>query len=344
MKKGICLLLATFMIFSTDIENVFAAEVKGEKGYGDEWREEDYEKINYALNYIGYDENDTVYYTDFHETRNEEDNIKYISFIYDDEKAIGQYVKEENDGELDTCFIVNKESEVMNSLVQYYKGSEFEITNEDVVMEVAATDGAKNNGWSTMGKGSAEYVTNFADTGKFLATQLVENKNRTVDGIKYGLCWAACGASISNYYRGTSYDTWGVYNLVSKTVGLSNLYGTPATIRCMFSTLGLKMSELDRRLTYTQALNALNNNSLIMYGVEGLYGKHGVVLCGVFRVDSYYGFIYMDPNVSTGYVLNYNDKNVATSTSGDFYYYNGQLKYTSVYVTYYNFEKKYNVK
>lgn len=344
MKRGLCLLLAALMAFNIGAVNVSAAEMRERKADRGRWSEEDYDHINHALNYIGYDEEDTVYYTDLKITRNEEDNMKYVSFVYDDERAIGQYIKEECGEEVKSCFIINKESELLNNLVRCYEGSEFAINNEEMYIEAAATDGAKDRGWQTIGKGSAEYVTGFADTGKFLAPKIVENTERFTSEKIYGLCWAACGASIANYYRGTSYDTWSVYNQVLKTTGLEQLLGSPATIKCMLSTLGLHYNELERRLTYTQALSALEDNSLIMYSLQGAEGGHGVVLCGVFRINSYYGFIYMDPNVTGGYVLNYNDKSAATATSGNFYYFNGAYQSTWVSHTFYNFEKLYYIK
>lgn len=332
------------MAFNASAVNVSAEGVNGRKTGRGKWAERDYKYINQALNYMGYDEEDKVYYTELQGTVKEEDRVTYVSFIYDDERAIGQYIKEETKEDVNSCFIINRGSELLNELVKYQEGSKFNIDQEEITMEASAIEGAKNKGWQTISKGSAEYITGFAETGKFLSPGIVSNKTRYANGTDYGLCWAACGASIVNYYLRTSYDTWGVYNKLVKETGLPELIGSAATIRCMFGTLGLRFDELGRRLTYTQALVALDDNSLIMYGIEGDYSKHGVVLCGTFRINSSYGFVYMDPNVIGGYVLNYNDQSVATSTSGNFYYYNGQERYTNVYVTYYNFEKLYYVK
>ena len=80
-----------------------------------------------------------------------------------------------------------------------------------------------------------------------------------------------------------------------------------------------------------------------MYGLQNDESAHAVIMSGVFRINSYYGFIYMDPNVSDGYVLNYNEKSVANSTSGNFYYWNGQEQYNDVLCTYYKLEKHYTV-
>ena len=88
MKRGLCLLLAALMAFNIGAVNVSAAEMRERKADRGRWSEEDYDHINHALNYIGYDEEDTVYYTDLKITRNEEDNMKYVSFVYDDERAI----------------------------------------------------------------------------------------------------------------------------------------------------------------------------------------------------------------------------------------------------------------
>lgn len=158
-----------------------------------------------------------------------------------------------------------------------------------------------------------------------------------------GLCWAACGASVANYYRGFSYDANDVYKIVQNATGVDVPKGKPATIKCMFSKLGMHYTYLERRLTYTEALKCLSNGKMIMYGVQGEVGGHAVVLCGVFRINSYYGYIYMDPNVQGGYVLNYNDSSAAKSTTGNFYYYDGDL-YTWVSCTFLNLEKSYTVK
>ncbi len=160
-----------------------------------------------------------------------------------------------------------------------------------------------------------------------------------------GLCWAACGASVSNYYRGTSYDAEDVLELTQIATGVEELEGTPATVKAMFGKLGIYYTYLERRLTYSQALKSLDNGNLIMYGIRGPWSEgHAVILCGVFRINTSYGFIYMDSIVRGGYVLNYNDQTVATTTSGDFYYYAGyQGIYTEVFCSFSNLQKHYTV-
>ena len=344
MRRVVCLMIAVIMIFSVDAVDVSAAKKDHQREGRSEWRQEDYERVNHTLNYLGYGEDDKVYYTEFQETVKEENKVKYVSFIYDDERAIGQYIKEETDDDVNECFIINKESELLNSLIEYHEGREFEITNEAANLEVA-TDGAENKQWMPIKEGSAKYLTSFADTGEFIPAGFIENQYIYTSYEISGLCWAACGASISNYYRNTSYNAKNVYDIVKSTTGLEYPEGTPAIMKCMFGKLGIFYTYLERRLTYSEALKKIGNDTLVMYGVQGADGGHAILLCGVFKIYSNYGFIYMDPNVNGGYVLNYNEPTVANTTTGNFYYYNGTNKlFTWISCTFCDLEKHYTIK
>lgn len=344
MRKKLCLLLAAIMTFNVGAVNVLATERADKRKDICEWRQEDYERINHTLNYLGYDDKDTVYYTELEQTQKKENSVKYVSFIYDDERAIGQYMVEATGEETRECFIINKESELLNDLVTHLDGSEFEVTNEAAALEVA-TDGAQNEEWMSIKEGSAEYLTSFADTGEFIAANLVENDYIFTSYEVEGICWAACGASVSNYYRSTSYNAKNVYNIVKSTTGLEYPEGTPAIMKCMFGKLGIFYTYLERRLTYSEALKKIGNDTLIMYGVQGADGGHAILLCGVFKIYSNYGFIYMDPNVNGGYVLNYNEPTVANTTTGNFYYYNGvNSLFTWISCTFCDLEKHYTIK
>lgn len=60
--------------------------------------------------------------------------------------------------------------------------------------------------------------------------------------------------------------------------------------------------------------------------------------CGVFNISNSYGYIYMDPNVNSGYVINYVDYSLVTNTNNDtLYFYSGNMFYETVWRCYYGF-------
>ena len=331
MKRFLCIISIALMTLNINVVNVFATEREECKN---DICEQDYNYINYALNYAGYEECDTVYYTELYETCDDDNNKKYVSFIYDDEKVIGQYIKTELEEDEHSCFVINAQPNVFNNVINYYNGNEFDISDEDIYEE-AAVDGAQNEGWEKISAANAKYVTRSAASGHFIQAPIIRNATNT--NTNRGLCWAACGASVANYYLGTSYSASSMCTFVRDVTG-EEPEGTIAFQEAMYDALGFDYDYIERRLTYSQALTALENGSLIKYRMSRTGGAHSVILCGVFRISTSYGFIYMDPNVSNAYVLNCNDASVAKTTSGNFYYYNGVQLYTSVTSTFYNFE------
>ncbi len=324
------------MALNVGVTNVSAAEMADKKPEGREWRQEDYERINNTLNYLGYDEDDTVYYTDLQMTEEKDESIKYVSFVYDDERAIGQYMLEVSDDETNECFIINKESELLNELVTHLDGEEFEISEDEILEEVSSSMEAENEYSEKLSKGQASYITGSATEGRFLSIGYVSNANNPTTN--KGLCWAACGAAIANYYLNTSYTALTMYEYVRQRAGGIPV-GNVSYQKGMFDMLGLDYDYVSGRLTFAQALICLKNGSVIKYSAQGSDGGHAIILCGVFRISTSYGFIYMDPNVSGGYVLNYNPSSIATTTTGNYYYWNGRSYFTWIYGTFYNFSK-----
>ncbi len=335
MKRVLCLVLAAIMAFNVGVTNVSAKEREDCKPDKREWRQEDYERLNQTLNYLGYDENDKIYYTELMQTQNKEDNVKYVSFVYDDERAIGQYVLEENGEKTDECFIINKDSEILNGLVTHMTGEVFEI-EEEVLEEVASDLEAENKSWEKLSESAAKYLTGFAPQGAFIRIGYISNSNNPTTGS--GLCWAACGAAIVNYYYNYSYDALSMYEYVRRRTGGIPV-GNVSYQRGMFDMFGLNYDYTNGRLTFEQVITCIKKGSVVKYSLQRDGGAHATILCGAFRISDSYGFIYMDPNVSGGYVLNYNPKDIATSNGKDFYYWNGQQQYTWIYGTFYNFSK-----
>ncbi len=67
---------------------------------------------------------------------------------------------------------------------------------------------------------------------------------------------------------------------------------------------------------------------------------HVIVLCGAFRISQSYGYIYMDPNIESGYVLNYLDLSViGNNADSRLYYYSGNNFYYKCNGMFYNFCK-----
>lgn len=323
------LVIVLFIMFSIDVTTVFASNSMNEGGIS----EEDYNNINSALNYMGYDGDDVVYYADMQEEI--DDNTKHVVLVYDDTKIIGKYVTEELDGKEGECFIVDNSSGTPEEFISVEHSDLFEI-EEQVIEETAGLDGAENEDWGRLTKSAAKYLTSSATVGSFINAELIGNDTNPTTGA--GLCWAACGASIVNYYKGTSYTALDMYNKVKLGTGGIPV-GNTSYQKAMYGMCGLKFDYVSRRLKFDDVISTLKSGSLIKYGVSRNGGAHAVVLCGAFRISSSYGFIYMDPNVSEGYVINYNDASVANSITGNFYYYNGQVRYDNVINAFYNFKR-----
>lgn len=324
-------LVLMFFLFVFGTTTTQAAE----SVYDEDISEEDYNNINYALNYMGYDKDDVLYYTDLRDVSVEADGSKNVVIIYDNEKTIGQYVKEKQNGREVECFIIGDGNTIIEQLIKEETDNLFEI-KEQVIEEAAALDGAKNEGWETITKSAAGYLTNTAPVGSFIDVGLVQNDINPET--RAGLCWAACGASIINYYTGNSYSALDVYNRVKLATGV-NPVGNTSYQMAMYGLFSLKYEYVSRRLKFDDVISNLKVGSVVKYGVSRNGGAHAIVLCGAFRISTSYGFIYMDPNVGGAYVINYNDADVANTTTGDFYYYNGQLLYNRVINAFYNFKK-----
>ncbi len=82
----------------------------------------------------------------------------------------GILMLEVSDDETNECFIINKESELLNELVTHLDGEEFEMSEEKIYG--ATTDGAENEEFEVIGKGPAGYLAGCATTGYFLEAEI----------------------------------------------------------------------------------------------------------------------------------------------------------------------------
>ncbi len=313
--------------------------------------EEHRNKINDTLIYLGYDEVDEVYTTEYASNV----DASRIVFLYKEGEMIGEYIATVVGEETYECFIVD-DSEVLYNIVT--SNGEVQIIDDQYGMRIENEDVSytiykekrdmrfeeiedlsqytlintasisiresdsecesliltpENKTYSPVSSAVAFYLLTTAKSGEVLEVDNVANANNPSTG--GGLCWSACGI--------------------------------PKYEKAMFSTQGLQYNYLEGKLHYYAVMGSLKNDSPIMWAVrrsyvdtDGViqYSGHGVVQCGMFNISDTYGYVYMDPNVSSGYVVNYLDYSLLTDTSNDtFYYYAGGNFYTEVMRCYYYF-------
>lgn len=344
--------------------------------------EEHRNKINDTLIYLGYDEVDEVYTTEYASNV----DASRIVFLYKEGEMIGEYIATVVGEETYECFIVD-DSEVLYNIVT--SNGEVQIIDDQYGMRIENEDVSytiykekrdmrfeeiedlsqytlintasisiresdsecesliltpENKTYSPVSSAVAFYLLTTAKSGEVLEVDNVANANNPSTG--GGLCWSACGACIVNYMKNSSYDALSMYEYVCRRVD-NNACGIPKYEKAMFSTQGLQYNYLEGKLHYYAVMGSLKNDSPIMWAVrrsyvdtDGViqYSGHGVVQCGMFNISDTYGYVYMDPNVSSGYVVNYLDYSLLTDTSNDtFYYYAGGNFYTEVMRCYYYF-------
>ena len=99
----------------------------------------DYEEINYSLNYLGYDSEDTIYCTYYIEASGASGMDTKVAVLYTDTEMIGEYVKtysEETD-ETRTCFLVENNEDVFEALTGGDSGSiEISVDGESIELTV----------------------------------------------------------------------------------------------------------------------------------------------------------------------------------------------------------------
>lgn len=329
----------------------------------------DYEKINYSLNYLGYDCNDEIYCTDFIEECSEDGFNTKVSVLYTENEMIGEYVKscDEETMELRSCFLVENNEAVFEALTGGNGGC-VEVSVEDGTVELTVNE-EENSEQEQLGSEIFEtteyqvqintptlpkhYLMTYSDAemmirlnagseGALLNVKNVENDN--VNG--KGICWAASGASIVNYFNGTNYTARTMYDRVNGAIS-GTPTGTAANIKTLFDISALKYSYKVGKLTYANVSAQHKKGSPIMCCIQGedrldnnAKKNHAVVLCGSFKISTSYGYIFMDPNVDTKLVINYMDYSQITNSSNDLYYYGGgSIFYLKCEQSFYNFSK-----
>ena len=139
-----------------------------------------------------------------------------------------------------------------------------------------------------------------AATDRYLDVPIVAND---VDYFGYGICWAACVASIVMYKSPS-------YNLTSKDV-LDQLIAykglTPSESEDVwskdvleaFDMYGISMSYANSGATFNTVKNYINRNKPIYAGIYFNHENgHAVVISGYNQTDSEYWYQIMDPNRS----------------------------------------------
>lgn len=166
-----------------------------------------------------------------------------------------------------------------------------------------------------------------------IPVQLMKNDEVKIGKEKYGMCWAASGASIIQYKRGDiwSYSTWKNYNNLKKYYG-GNPIGTVEWEKKMWEYHKLKMTYVSHRMSYNTVSKLMKNNKPVycsfVHNEKNTNNNyaHAVVLCGSYHrtdLDKYY-YVYMDPNWAGDgvYVINHILSSELKNDTGNYFYYN----------------------
>lgn len=360
-----------FVLFAQGfIDVIYASETESTAVSDSIFAEEtsDYEEINYSLNYLGYDSEDTIYCTDYIEASDESGMDTKVAVLYTGTEMIGEYVKtysEETD-ETRTCFLVENNEEVFAALT-YGEGGNIEVLTDGESIELTVDyDGSEQEDLEagefevreyqveiTTPINDAYYPTTDYDVEMMLRITpgaegaLVKVKNVENDKAYTGdfICWTACGASIVNFFTGTYYTARTMFDKVDAVVS-GTVKGTVTNMKAMFDICALKYSSKVGKLTYNSVTAQHKKGSPVMCCLWGINEKtgaefrHAVVLCGSFKISDSYGYVYMDPNVHTKLVINYMNYSQITSTSDELYYYGGyDVFFYHCEHTFYNFSK-----
>ncbi|MCM1307906.1 MAG: hypothetical protein NC223_04840 [Butyrivibrio sp.] len=373
MSKFAAIAVTSALLMQSFTGIVYASETEAENVPEDTFFEEasDYEEINYSLNYLGYDSEDTIYCTDYikAEASAESGMDTRVAVVYTDTEMIGEYVKTycEAADETRTCFLVENNEEVFEVLTGNESGS-IEVSTDGESVELSVDyDCAEQEELEAEEFELREYQVeiNTPKLPKYYPTYvseiemiikntpgaegyLVKVKNVPNESLSngIGLCWAACGASIVNYFMGTNYTAKTMYDRVESVIS-----GTPAgtilNMKAMFDVCLLKYSGKAGKLTYSNVSAQHKKGSPVMcclYGEDrqknNAEENHVVVLCGSFKISTSYGYVYMDPNEYSRLIINYMDYSQITSSSNDLYYYGGgSIFYLRCNYSFYNFSK-----
>lgn len=328
----------------------------------------DYEEINYSLNYLGYDSEDTIYCTDYIEVSGAPGMDTNVAVLYTNSEMIGEYVKTYNEetDETRTCFLVENNEEVFEALTGSENanievkvdGESIELTvdydrieQEDIAAEqfelreyqVDITTPINHKYYPTTSYDVEMMlkITSGAE-GNLVKVGNVEN-DKLSNGV--GLCWAACGASIVNFIMGTNYSAKSMFDKVNAAIS-GTPTGTVRNMKAMLDLCLLKYYQKSGKLTYNLVSDQHKKGSPIMCCIwgenteTGAEGGHVVVLCGSFHISDSYGYVYMDPNVHNKLVINYMNYAQITSTSDDLYYFGGyDMFFNKCDYSFYNFSK-----
>ncbi|MCR4840442.1 MAG: hypothetical protein K5848_02750 [Lachnospiraceae bacterium] len=346
MKKHrrLCKFLAVLLVFVMIVNNVHAYR-NDEKLYTDE----QINRITGAIQQMYDIDCDYVYAA----RAESEDTI--ADFIYTDDKMLGVYVTDKQTGMESFIF---DDSPVLYEMIRKgeakvsLKGEICVRSGDDVYPIVYAEKASDHSGMAETGivsetgedyevisAGVAVYLSNMASQGYFINMPIIENDINPYDDYS-GLCWAACGASITNHYRPSSYQAISMCCAVYNKIGYCPV-GNEYCQKTMYSQVSqLSYVYYGGKLTYAIVTSSLAGGSPIVINVERTSDAtgHAVIICGSIHISTSYGYIYMDPNVASGYVLNYQAFSVLSSSSNPFYYYaGGPIKYDSMYRSFRSF-------
>ena len=242
-----------------------------------------------------------------------------IVFITDDNEEIIVYEENGNNNTKETDLIqydkIETESIELVPLPQdVIKEIDIVASADDTIYEESNTDTSKYTD-VTM---DTSYANDRYHTAYYMINVPYVSNDKVNDS---GLCWAATGASLSNYFKRTNYTARNIYdNLNKKYTG--EPVGSNEWYKRMLSMLGLKYNFYERKLSYNEVYSSLKSGRPIKIGISDGSVAHAIILCGTFIYlnDAKYYYVYRDPTFS-GYIVNSIVESTRTTNSGTTFYF-----------------------
>ena len=331
MKKRILIKLIVLVVAIMAVTGISFAD----EGHADELTKDQIDTISGTVKFLSITDNDEILVSFAEGTE------KRVYFLYTEDEMVGVYF-EDPENQL-KCFITDTSPVLLEMLkddnceayvdngIYVRLGEEIYCVSRAERKSAVSSESYDEVGvltetnwvYTTITKSVAIYLTDMAAEGYFASVNYVENDDSPYDG--EGICWAASGAAIINKYRSASYTALSLWYHVQDVVG-GNPVGNEFYEKFMFSLGGgLGYTYDGGKATYSQVTGSLSNGSPLMtcFGSADNVYRHAVVLCGSLHIATSYGYIYMDPNVSGGYVVNYQPYTVLNSSSINCCYYAG---------------------
>lgn len=183
-----------------------------------------------------------------------------------------------------------------------------DLSDSDLGNELNTIQEVKNiSNNSIINKSALGYTPGFTFN---TATQVALNtygyyKNQMYNGIQWGMCWAACVASVYNYRTGGSLEAYQVCEALEMDLDLG---GTIYDIQKGLKNYNIVYRATTSTLSWDSYKSAINNKyPPILAAASGSYG-HAITAQGYTTLDSVNKCVFWNPGTSTYESLTYSGK------------------------------------